>query len=108
MGGRHETDPYRELGWSIADYRVSAGFDRVKRVGDSPVKPEFAPSATITFYVVADSYIYSASPTQTHGSDTILYVGSPSASAGRVAGGPAWTNGDAGPDSEHSHADGAN
>jgi len=71
-------------------------------------KPEFAPSATITFYVVADSYIYSASPTQTHGSDTILYVGSPSASAGRVAGGPAWTNGDAGPDSEHSHADGAN
>jgi len=46
-----------------------------------PSKTEFAPSATGTFYAFADSYVYSASPTQTFGSDSILYVGSPSASA---------------------------
>ena len=48
-------------------------------------KPQFAPSATGTFSPVADSYVYSASPTQTHGSDTILYVGSPSAGAAERA-----------------------
>lgn len=35
-----------------------------------------APLDTATFYAIADTYIYSASPTQTHGSATMLYVGS--------------------------------
>jgi len=50
-----------------------------------PSKTEFAPSATGTFYAFADSYVYSVSPTQTHGSDTILYVGSPSSGAAERA-----------------------